>query len=143
MTPLEYVRRRRITESVRDLADTDEYISQIGYKHGFNSKENFTRAFQTEHHICPSEYRMTDNSLKLLHRIRPDEDTLILVPKIVSLEPFSATVYKSDEEDPTRFWNKYNCGGFPGDYPAGRHRRTMAFPCGILSRASLTITQGS
>ncbi len=45
MTPLEYVRRRRITESVRDLADTDEYISQIGYKHGFNSKENFTRAF--------------------------------------------------------------------------------------------------
>lgn len=127
MTPLEYVRRRRITESVRDLADTDEYISQIGYKHGFNSKENFTRAFQTEHHICPSEYRMNDNSLKLLHRIRPDEDTLILVPKIVSLEPFSATVYKSDEEDPTRFWNKYNCGGFSRRLSGGEAQTDYGF----------------
>lgn len=111
MTPAEYVRRRRITESARDIADTDESISQIGYKHGFNSKENFTRAFKSEHHILPSEYRMTDNSLKLLHRKKLGGDAYPLVPQIVALKPFCATVYKSDEKDPTMFWNKYNCGG--------------------------------
>ncbi|MCI8975000.1 MAG: AraC family transcriptional regulator [Lachnospiraceae bacterium] len=127
MTPLEYVRRRRITESARDLADTDELISQIGYKHGFNSKENFTRAFQSEHHICPSEYRMTDNSLKLLHRNKPEQDALTLVPTITVLEPFSATVFQSDEEEPARFWNKYNCGGFSKRLSGGTAQMDYGF----------------
>ena len=91
MTPSEYVRRRRITESARDIADTDEPISGIGYRHGFNSKENFTRAFKSEHHILPSEYRTADNSLKLLHREKPEEKDLALVPEIVKLEPSGAT----------------------------------------------------
>lgn len=118
MTPAEYVRRRRITESAREIADTDEPISRIGYKHGFNSKENFTRAFKSEHHILPSQYRTVDNSLKLLHRAGPYKKDFALesripaAPEIVELKPFRATVYKSDEEDPTMFWNKYNCGGF-------------------------------
>lgn len=111
MSPSEYVRRRRITESAREIADTREPISQIGYRHGFNSKENFTRAFKSEHHILPSEYRSTDSSLKLLHKSQPEKAPFALAPRITELKPFSATVYKSDEEDPTRFWNKYNCGG--------------------------------
>ncbi len=122
MTPSEYVRRRRITESVRDIADTGESISQIGYKHGFNSKENFTRAFKSEHHILPSDYRMADNSLKLLCRNKPEGAAFVLEPKIIELKPFSVTVYKSDEEDPTRFWNKYNCGGFSGKLSGGEAR---------------------
>lgn len=122
MTPSEYVRRRRITESVRDIADTGESISQIGYKHGFNSKENFTRAFKSEHHILPSDYRMADNSLKLLCRNKLERAAFVLEPKIIELKPFSVTVYKSDEEDPTRFWNKYNCGGFSGKLSGGEAR---------------------
>lgn len=127
MTPAEYVRRRRITESVRDLADTDAFISQIGYMHGFNSKENFTRAFKSEHHISPSDYRMTDNSLKLLHRDKLEEEMFTLVPQIVALEPFCATVYKSDEEDPTKFWNKYNCGRFSGKLSGGDAQTDYGF----------------
>lgn len=125
MTPAEYVRRRRITESVRDIADTKEPISRIGYKHGFNSKENFTRAFQSEHHILPSQYRAVDNSLKLLHRAKPDKEGfhlksgILAGPEILEIRPFSATVYKSDEMDPTMFWNKYNCGGFSGKLSGG------------------------
>lgn len=122
MTPSEYVRRRRITESARDIADTGEPISQIGYNHGFNSKENFTRAFKAEHHILPSDYRMADNSLKLLHRNKPENAAFVLEPKIIELKPFSVTVYKSDEEDPTRFWNKYSCGGFSGKLSGGEER---------------------
>ncbi len=114
MTPSEYVRRRRITESAREIADTHEPISQIGYRHGFNSKENFTRAFKSEHHILPSEYRSTDSSLNLLHKALPVNASFALTPRIMELKPFCATVYKSDEEDPTRFWNKYNCRGLSG-----------------------------
>ncbi len=127
MTPLEYVRRRRITESARDLADSDEFISQIGFKHGFNSKENFTRAFQSEHHIRPSDYRMADNSLKLLHRNKAHKDMTVLIPRIVTLEPFCATVYKSDEEDPPLSWNKYNCGGFSRKLSGGEAQTDYGF----------------
>ncbi len=125
MTPFEYV--RRITESARDIADTDEAISQIGYKHGFNSKENFTRAFKSEHHILPSDYRNVDSSLKLLHRNNGDSDEFVLTPKMIELKPFSATVYKSDEEDPTKFWNKYNCGGFSGKLSGGETQLDYGF----------------
>lgn len=127
MTPSEYVRRRRLTESVRDIADTDEPISQIGYQHGFNSKENFTRAFKSEHHVLPSEYRTADNSLKLLHSKKPEEESLILAPKLVELEPFRAVVYKSDEEDPTRFWNKYNCRGLSEKLSGGEAQEDYGF----------------
>lgn len=127
MTPSEYVRRRRLTESVRDIADTDEPISRIGYNHGFNSKENFTRAFKSEHHILPSEYRTADNSLKLLHREEPEEKGIVLVPEIMELKPFSAVVYKSDEEDPTAFWNKYNCGGLSGKLSGGEAQEDYGF----------------
>ncbi len=127
MTPFEYVRRRRITESARDIADTDEAISQIGYKHGFNSKENFTRAFKSEHHILPSDYRNVDSSLKLLHRNNGGIDEFVLTPKLIELKPFSATVYKSDEEDSTKFWNKYNCGGFSGKLSGGETQLDYGF----------------
>ncbi len=119
MTPSEYVRRRRITESACDIADTEEPISQIGYKHGFNSKENFTRAFKLEHRILPSDYRLVDNSLKLLHRNKAESGVFVLVPRIIELKPFCAMVYKCDEEEPAKFWNKYNCGGLSGKLSGG------------------------
>lgn len=127
MTPTEYVRKRRITESVRDIADTDEPLSQIGYKHGFNSKENFTRAFKSEHHILPSDYRIVDSSLKLLHKNKLENDGFALVPKIIELKPFSATVYQSDEENHTKFWNKYNCGGFSSRLSGGEAQLDYGF----------------
>lgn len=127
MTPTEYVRKRRITESVRDIADTDESLSQIGYKHGFNSKENFTRAFKSEHHILPSDYRIVDSSLKLLHKNKLESDSFLLVPKIIELKSFSATVYQSDEEDHTKFWNKYNCGGFSSKLSGGEAQLDYGF----------------
>lgn len=127
MTPTEYVRKRRITESVRDIADTDESLSQIGYKHGFNSKENFTRAFKSEHHILPSDYRIVDSSLKLLHKNKLESDGFLLVPKIIELKQFSATVYQSDEKDHTKFWNKYNCGGFSSKLSGGEAQLDYGF----------------
>jgi AraC family transcriptional regulator len=31
-------------------------VSEMAFEYGFNSKENFTRAFISEHHILPTEY---------------------------------------------------------------------------------------
>lgn len=109
MTPAEYIRRRRITEIVRDISDKNDSIAWIGYRHGFNSKENFTRAFWSEHHILPSAYRSVDSSLKLLNPNTARNDKPVSVPDILEVKSFWATVYKSDEEDCTRFWNKYHC----------------------------------
>lgn len=119
MTPTEYVRKRRITESARDISDTDKSLSKIGFEHGFNSKENFTRAFKSEHHILPSDYRSADNGLKLLHKKNLETDNFVISPEIIELESFLLTVYKSDEEDHTKFWNRYNCNGLSNKLSGG------------------------
>ena len=120
MTPGEYIRKRRITESAYEIADTEKAISQIGFEHGFNSKENFTRAFLGEHCIRPSEYRLTDNSLQLLSRESVTDSVVDLQPRIVELPSQQVTVLKSHEETPPGFWNRYNCGGFSGKLSGGR-----------------------
>ena len=45
LTPADYIRRRRISEIVFCIGKTKRPISDIAFEYGFNSKENFTRAF--------------------------------------------------------------------------------------------------
>lgn len=109
MTPAEYIRKRRITEIVKEMADSEESISDIAFRYGFNSKENFTRAFKQEHKVLPSEFRYVENSLKLCEKIQFEKEKLDIVPEIMTLDQMIFITYKSDEEDMTKFWNKYNC----------------------------------
>ena len=120
MTPGEYIRKRRITESAHEIADTRKAISQIGFEHGFNSKENFTRAFLGEHSIRPSEYRLTDNSLQLLSREIVTDSVVDLQPRILEMPAQQVTVLKSMEETPPGFWNRYNCGGWSRKLSGGK-----------------------
>ena len=69
LTPADYIRKRRITEIVRCMEKVERSISDIAFEYGFNSKENFVRAFKTEHHILPTEYKAWKNSLKLYERL--------------------------------------------------------------------------
>ena len=64
LTPADYIRKRRITEIVRCMEKEGRPISDIAFEYGFNSKENFVRAFKAEHHILPTEYKAWKNSLK-------------------------------------------------------------------------------
>lgn len=68
LTPADYIRKRRLTEIIKHMQQ-DVPISEIAFKYGFNSKKNFTRAFITEHHISPTEYKSALNSLKLYEAI--------------------------------------------------------------------------
>lgn len=106
LTPYDYIRKRRISEIVRRIEKRP--ITDIAFEFGFNSKENFIRAFKTEHHILPSEFKATNNSLKLYDRIYFDLEPFRIDGKIMNLEPFRLITYKSDEEYPPHFWNKYN-----------------------------------
>lgn len=108
LTPADYIRKRRLTEVVRHMADENRPLSDIAFAYGFNSRENFTRAFKAEHGILPTEYKAAGNSLKLYHR--PDFKAQPFSPEaaIVTRGPFCLIAYKSDEKQHSSFWNKYN-----------------------------------
>ncbi len=110
LTPADYIRKRRLTEIIKRMDETGRPSSEIAFEYGFNSKENFVRAFKSEHNILPTEYRSTQNSLKLYEALNLDfeKPDFELKPEILTLRPFVLTVYKSDEDYPPNFWNKYN-----------------------------------
>ncbi|CDR30783.1 Multiple antibiotic resistance protein marA [Acholeplasma oculi] len=108
LTPADYIRKRRLSEIAKRISSDAEPISEIAFLYGFNSKENFTRAFKTEHHILPTEYKFAQNSLKLYEPLSFEIKQFCVKPEIITIQSFSLTVYKSDENYPPNFWNKYN-----------------------------------
>jgi AraC family transcriptional regulator len=65
LSPIDYVRKRRLSLAARDLAETAAPIVDIAMKWGFESAETFIRAFESEHGISPGRYRGTGMSLHL------------------------------------------------------------------------------
>lgn len=108
LTPADYIRKRRITEIVRSIEMKERPISDIAFEYGFNSKENFVRAFKAEHHILPTEYKACKNSLKLYGRLVLESTDFQVEGKLAIIEPFQLVVYPSDESFVPNFWNKYN-----------------------------------
>lgn len=109
LTPADYIRKRRLSEIAREMDISGRPISDIAFEYGFNSKENFTRAFKAEHHVLPTEYKAAGNSLKLYDRFHLQIAPFKLTPKIITLPDFTLTGYASDEDYTPNFWNKYNC----------------------------------
>ncbi len=108
LTPADYIRKRRLSEIAKRISSSAENISEIAFMYGFNSKENFTRAFKSEHHILPTEYKFAQNSLKLYEPLSFETKPFGVKPEIITIQSFSLTAFKSDENYPTNFWNKYN-----------------------------------
>ena len=54
LTPADYIRKRRISEISKEILRGNQNISLIAFRYGFNSKENFVRAFKMEKHILPT-----------------------------------------------------------------------------------------
>ena len=120
LTPANYIRKRRISEIVR-LMETDKRpICDIAFEYGFNSKENFVRAFKKEHHILPTEFKYAQNSLKLYDPVDFEKEEFCVEGKLQILEPFSLIAYPSDEQSPPDFWNKYNAKGWSEQLSGGR-----------------------
>lgn len=111
LTPGEYIRKRRLTEAAKQIAADGRYLADAAFAYGFNSKENFIRAFKAEHHILPSEYKGALNSLKLYERVSFTPAALAVQPVLQNIPSFSVTVYPSNEASPPLFWNRYNARG--------------------------------
>jgi AraC family transcriptional regulator len=56
-TPYDYLMRRRLSESARDLVSTDRRIIDIAYDHQFNNPETFSRGCKRVFGMQPSRLR--------------------------------------------------------------------------------------
>lgn len=59
----EYIRRRRMTNAAFDIQKSNDKISDIGFKYGYESAAFFSRAFQSVHGVSPIKAR--DNGIIL------------------------------------------------------------------------------
>lgn len=66
MTPAEYIRRRRLTESVTALQDKSKTVLEIALDFGFEHEQSFTRAFSAEFGVTPGRYRAAGMELPIL-----------------------------------------------------------------------------
>ena len=108
LTPADYIRKRRLSEIAREIDHGLRPISDIAFEYGFNSKENFTRAFKSEHNCLPTEYKALGNSLKLFGPLQAPTAPLEVVPTIATLPGFSLTVFLKQDISIPAFWNMYN-----------------------------------
>ena len=56
-TPYDYLMRRRLSESARDLVETDRRIIDIAFDYRFNSPETYSRAFKRMFGLQPSQWK--------------------------------------------------------------------------------------
>lgn len=120
LTPADYIRKRRVSEIAREMMASSRPVSDIALEYGFNSKENFTRAFKDEHRILPTEYRFAKNSLKLYERINLEDTPFTVTPKLIELEAFSLTGYLYYDDYIPNYWNKYNSGKLSKSLSGGK-----------------------
>ncbi|MEO3944065.1 helix-turn-helix domain-containing protein [Gorillibacterium sp. CAU 1737] len=69
---MEYVRRRRIAESLGDLIEGRSSIDYVAAKYAFGCERTYIRAFQDEFRTTPSKWRRNPIPLKILDRFNAD-----------------------------------------------------------------------
>lgn len=84
----EYIRRRKLSKAVFDVVTTKRSITEIAFKHGYESHEVFTRTFKLVYGAPPSSYRKAHIEPNLFERINllsinNERGMIILNPKIV------------------------------------------------------------
>ena len=57
ISPMEYVRKRRLTFAAQALAHSDQRIIDIALDHHYESQEAFTRSFKRAYGLTPGAYR--------------------------------------------------------------------------------------
>ena len=108
LTPADYIRKRRISEIVFRIGDAKRPISDIAFEYGFNSKENFTRAFKNEHNILPTEWKSSNCSLRLFMPFEFEKNNQKPSVAMKYVNGFSLTAYQFNNKFPPNCWNIYN-----------------------------------
>ncbi|MEA4987130.1 MAG: AraC family transcriptional regulator [Anaerovorax sp.] len=123
----EYIRNRRLSTAGNDLLTTDEKISDIAMKYGYDSPDSFTKAFTRFHGSTPTAVRKNGQTIKTFAPLKLKfllEGGYIMDYKIIEKEAFkligasktfnSETSYKEIPEFWTQHYQtgngKYICG---------------------------------
>ncbi|MEO0736557.1 MAG: AraC family transcriptional regulator [Cyanobacteria bacterium J06649_12] len=83
MSLMKYVRRRRLTESAKVLADGAPDILSVALDHGYSSHEAFSRAFKEEFNLTPEMVR-SQGHLNNLSLMKPIAMTTTPLPKLTA-----------------------------------------------------------
>lgn len=57
MTIIDYLNKKRVYNSLKELAETDDYILKVALNHGFTSQEYYTEIFTKVMGVNPNAYR--------------------------------------------------------------------------------------
>lgn len=69
ITLTEYIRRRKLSEALKILRNSDEKIIDIAFKLGYGSSDAFALAFKRLYGLAPSDARVSNSVLKPYPRI--------------------------------------------------------------------------
>jgi len=69
ITPVEYARRRRLTQAARELTSSTTKVIDIAIKYGYESPDAFSRAFRQLHGVTPTAAREPGVTLTAFPRI--------------------------------------------------------------------------
>lgn len=91
---MEYVRRRRIAQSLGDLINRRNSIEFISYKYSFGCERTYNRVFKEEYNSSPARWRKNPCPLKILDRFNAEfmncaGDGLMFFRSITVLPAFS------------------------------------------------------
>jgi AraC-like DNA-binding protein len=106
MSLSEYIRKRRLTQAVFDIQNTDEKIIDIAIKYGYNSGDAFSFAFKAFHGVTPSDAKNPNVELQSFYpfvfefklSIKGGKDMQTRIIENVDVKVELGRVTKSDNE---------------------------------------------
>jgi AraC family transcriptional regulator len=115
-TPYDYLMRRRLSESARELVETDKKIIEIALEYQFGSPETYSRAFKRMFGVQPYEWKrrgslggrslMTGLTLRHLEHINRGD---YLRPVLEARDAFQVagvmSLVKDDPQVTAQLWN--------------------------------------
>lgn len=123
VSPIEYVKRRRLTQAAFDLLDGKNKVIDVAIKYKYESSESFSRAFKNMHGFSPSSAKKNESKLCAYPRmsfqinIKGADKMEYRIEKKGELKAFGCEAIISEVGDeryyehPGVFWQEINCTG--------------------------------
>lgn len=89
VTPMEYIRRRKLSSSIHELLNSNLKIIDIAFEYGFKYEQSYIRAFINLFKISPDRLRKERSTIEITDKYnfsssKPvGEDGLIVEPRII------------------------------------------------------------
>ena len=88
ITIMDYVRSRKLTNSLNDLLGSNLKIIDVALKYGFDYEQTFIRSFKNQFGVTPASYRKKQIPLNIIEKINLDqcldiERGIIFSPKFI------------------------------------------------------------